>query len=136
MSEGHERYKKPLTTFLNNFCESNRKITDTKKDKFRQNFLETVSSVSKLLGDMSFTVFDDDFNVLSKFNSAVYDSQMVGVRILSEKGILAGLTRKQASEQMLSLFQDPEYVKMISKATSDEKNVKKRIGLFVEAFRK
>ncbi len=101
---------------------------------FVAHFQDSVTEVGTLFGDLAFSVFDRKMNVLSKFNAAVYDSQLVGVGILVQQHRLARMSRKQASAAMVSLLENPDYQYMISKATSDDKNVKGRISAFVEAF--
>jgi hypothetical protein len=136
LSSGFHAYKKPLSAYLNRFCETNRTLDDNAKQAMKGRFEDTARAVSKLFGDLAFSVFDKDLKVLSKFNAAVYDSQMVGVGALIAEDTLGDLTRKESRERMSALFDDAAYLTMISKATSDDKNVKGRIGAFIEAFKK
>lgn len=134
LRSGYKNYKKPLTSFLNNYCDNSRKVTASKEEKMRELFHEAHSQVSDHFGDLSFSIFDDDHNVKSKFNSALYDSQMVGLSLLLNAGSLRKMTRTQAVKKMQLLLQNGTFVDSISRATSDEKSVKQRINMFVDAF--
>jgi hypothetical protein len=61
---------------------------------------------------------------------------MVGLWLLNKTGKLpSNLSRKQSIERMSELFQDETFLKQISKATSDEGNVKGRISKFINHFK-
>jgi hypothetical protein len=87
-----------------------------------------------VFGDLAFAIFDKDTKVVSKFNAAVYDCQMVGLSRLMRKSTWQLPSRKAAISKMQQLFQDQAFVKQISKATSDEANVKSRISKFERVF--
>ena len=59
---------------------------------------------------------------------------MVGVSLLLQQGKLSRMTRAKAIEKMDKLLRDTAYFESISRATSDDKNVKGRINKFIRAF--
>jgi hypothetical protein len=109
-------------------------MTEESKDRLSKEFKDAHTAVSECFGDLSFMIFDEDRSVLSRFNSALYDSQMVGISIAIENSGKVKVTRKDAAERMLRLFKNENYLNYISRATSDDKSVKGRINLFTEAF--
>jgi hypothetical protein len=127
-------YTKPLSGFLNNYCDSHRALKQEEKEELSIGFEKTVECVSKVFGDLAFAIFDKDTKVVSKFNAAVYDCQMVGLSRLMRKSTWQLPSRKAAISKMQQLFQDQAFVKQISKATSDEANVKSRISKFERVF--
>ncbi|HEY0983586.1 DUF262 domain-containing protein [Schlesneria sp.] len=134
LAEGYQQYRKPLSAFLNRYCESHRSLNKSDQSRITELFSSTVNEVSSLFGDLAFAVFDENAGVLSRFNAAVYDCQMVGVGTLLERPNRLRLSRKAARERMISLFNNSDFQNMISRATSDDKNVKGRIDAFVKAF--
>jgi hypothetical protein len=127
-------YSKPLSGFLNNYCDSHRDLNTSKKQDLVTRFDATVQCVSKVFGDLAFSIFDNETNIISKFNAALYDCQMVGLARLTRNPDWNIPSRKLAISKMQRLFQDQVFVKQISKATSDESSVKGRIAKFESVF--
>lgn len=134
LKAGYAKYKKPLSGFINNYCDANRTMSDENLKELADTFNSAHRAVSDYLGDLSFTIFDENKDVLSRFNSALYDSQMVGASLILENNKYRKLTRNEAADKMLSLINDDTYLNYISRATSDDNSVKGRIEMFVEVF--
>ena len=134
LSRDYKKYKKPLSGFLNAFCDSNRHLSSSEQKALITEFEDTVTATSETFGDLAFTVFDSDLEVYSKFNAALYDCQMVGINLLLKDDPLFMMGRRVAEKRMLELFEDESFVSSFSKATSDEKNVKNRISTFIHMF--
>ncbi|MNO91328.1 hypothetical protein D3C76_828690 [compost metagenome] len=137
LSENHENYRKPLATFINDFSDSNRKITDKRKNLLLKSFVETLSLVRSHLGDLTFKLFDEDLNIISNFNSALYDALMVGFYELASTNTLAKLTQKQSQSILGNLVTtDLKFRRSIGVATSDETQVKYRSQAIQNAYKK
>ena len=137
LSENHENYKKPLATFINDFSDKNRKITDKRKAALLKSFIETLSLVRSSLGELTFKLFDKDFNVISNFNSALYDALMVGFYELNSKNSFAELTQAQSQYILGDLVEnDAKFRRSIGVATSDETQVRYRTQAIQNAYRR
>ncbi|MFZ4964152.1 hypothetical protein ACL9RJ_07785 [Pseudomonas sp. Mn2068] len=137
LSENHTNYKKPLATFINDFSDSNRKITEKRKAALLQSFVDTLSLVRTYLGDLTFKLFDGDLNIISNFNSALYDALMVGFYELGSTNTLAELTQKESQSILGKLVEnDQRFRRSIGVATSDETQVKYRSQAIQNAYKK
>lgn len=137
LSENHANYKKPLATFINDFSDSNRKITEKRKSALLKSFVDTLNLVRSHLGDLTFKLFDGDLNVISNFNSALYDALMVGFYELGSTNTLAKLTQEKSQSILGELVEnDPKFRRSIGVATSDETQVKYRAQAIQNAYKK
>lgn len=137
LNQGLEEYKKPLSIFINQFCERNRSINDEKKIELTKSFNGALKAVLDLLGDLAFRIYDEDLRVQSSFNSALYDALMVGLATLQKTGSIKTITKKQAQLALAKLIkEDKQFVKSISLHTSDDSYVKYRINAIVNLFKK
>lgn len=129
LSENFDKYRKPLAGFINTYAEEHRHLTDVKKDYLRNAFVSTLDKVHDIFGDMAFKIYDENGVIDSKFNSALYDAQMVAVRQLMENDKLKRIDRKVASAGLVGLMRASEqFRKAISIATSDENQLKIRVA--------
>lgn len=137
LNEDFGSYKKPLALFINDFAERNRTLTADKKDKLKLSFSRVLNGASNLLGPLSFKIFDKDLHVESTFNSALYDAIMIGVSNLQGKNLLKDITRVNAQQALANLFEnDEQFRKSISLSTSDESQIKYRVGAITKIFKK
>jgi hypothetical protein len=122
-----DNYEKPLVAFLNDFCDKNKNISLDKADEMTKIFERTVINVHNLYGDLAFRIFDENFNPISKFNSALYDAEMLSVA--SHEAILgmALPARTKFFKELFSLFNNQDFLKTISLATSDKNPVQNRV---------
>jgi hypothetical protein len=129
LSENFERYRKPLAGFINSYAEENRHLSDAQKDYLQSSFMSTLDGVHEIFGDMAFKIYDENGIVDSKFNSALYDAEMVAVRQLSQSGKLKRNNKQAASKGLVALMRGSEqFRKAISIATSDENQLKIRVS--------
>lgn len=132
LSEEWRSYSKPLNSFLNNYAELNRELTEERKVELQESFTNAYKTCHKLFGDLAFKTFNKDFKQ-SKFNAALFDSQMVAV---SELGISSDSTDNINSQDILNglknLIHSEGFSKYISSSTTDKKSVQERIRLFRE----
>lgn len=137
LSENFDNYKKPLATFINEFSDTNRKLTNPRKSALQENFTDTLELVRESLGDLAFKVFDRKLEVTSSFNSALYDALMVGFYQLSKNNNLAKKSQHQSQAVLGSLIEtDEKFRRSIGVATSDESQVRYRTQAIKLAFGK
>lgn len=137
LSENHENYKKPLATFINNFSDLNRKISDKRKSELLKSFVDTLGLVRDSLGDLAFKLFDGELNVISNFNSALYDALMVGFYELSLTNSIARFTQLESQLVLGALIEnDQKFRRSIGVATSDETQVRYRAQAIQAAYKK
>ncbi|MBN9133550.1 MAG: DUF262 domain-containing protein [Nitrosospira multiformis] len=129
LSENYVSYRKPLASFINSYAESLRKISPDHTIHLANSFISTLNSVQKLFGSFAFKIFDENGVIDSKFNSALFDAEMLAVKQLTVDGKLKNLTQKEAQQGLVELIKSDEaFRKSISIATSDENQVKVRVN--------
>jgi len=127
-------YKKPLASFLNTVCDSHRVLDDDSKSKYIADFGSAVKAAAILYGTHAFKIFDADRHVLSPFNSALYDAELVAA------GVMATAKRKLPScEKVLNsiyglMNSDMPFRKAVTQATSDDAQVKLRIEMMIKTI--
>lgn len=122
-------YRKPLSHFLNVFCDENRKMANDRRAQFAQIFREAVGAVHQTFGEYAFKVIDQNKKVLSSFNAALFDAQLVSAALLIREGIPLP-EKDKALEAVGKLFmENDEFKKAIGQATSDEKQIRRRIEI-------
>lgn len=128
LSENFDDYKKPLAGFINFYADGCRVLDEVRKDYLKKSFSDTLDAVIALFGDKAFKIFDESGVVGSKFNSALYDAQMISVRQLLQAGKLKALQTKKAQSLLVESFRkDESFMRAISIATSDEQQVRRRV---------
>jgi hypothetical protein len=123
-----EEYKKPLSGFLNEFSESNRNLNEELAKEFTKLFSETVEGIKTIYGDLAFKIFDKDRKILSPFNAALFDAEMLSISKANNR--IAKLTEVKIQtfvKALSSLFLEDDFLKSINRATSDENQIKYRI---------
>ncbi len=128
LSENYSLYRKPLANFINSFAEAMREISKDKMTRLTESFRKSLDHVVGLFGDMAFKIFDEHGVVESKFNSALYDAEMLAVwQLLGDKK-LKKMGKKEAQLELVKLLKSDEaFRKSISIATSDENQLKTRV---------
>jgi hypothetical protein len=111
----YEHYKKPMKDFLSEFMDRNRDATLHLKT-FEETFEKTVSAVYEKLGP-------NPFRMKAGLNAAVFDSVMIAFASNLSR-IPADIKRRHKR-----LLRDNKYIQLVSKSTTDEKVVKKRIKI-------
>jgi hypothetical protein len=122
-----ENYERPMNEFLNRFCLKHCKDNEGFLEQAQNEFTDTIDVVFKSIGQKA-------FRPVGAFNTAVFDSVMVGIaRRLDKKPLEEGNYQliKAAYEALLS---DNDYLLFVSQATSDESNVNGRLKKAIDAF--
>jgi len=132
-----EQYEKPLAGFLNKFAEDNREPSKERISEFEQIVSHTVSGVERVFGEFAFKVFDrnEKNKVLSDFNAAVFDAQMLSVsRSPADLSKATPRTCKAILDAFGQLFHNEEFMRSITLATSDTLQIRTRIRLAQEVI--
>lgn len=125
-----DNYKQPLSGFLNTFAENNREIDENKKKEFSDLFNKTIATVNSLYGDLAFKVFDTDLNPLNNFNAALFDAELISISKLNFEIEITPSIQKAWLEKISKIFHDDEFLKTISKSTSNKNQIIDRIKYF------
>lgn len=123
-----DSYEKPLSAFLNSFAGKNKTVTAERLAEYKTLFEEVTFLLHKVYGDYAFKVFDADRKVISSFNAALFDAEIIAVsRDLEKARSFTAAKRDVWLKKLPELFGDQEFSKSIGRATSDEKMVRGRI---------
>lgn len=120
-----KRYKKPMKSFLNKYMAINRHLKKQSEDEISKIFVSTVDEISENIGSLA-------FRPSAALNVAVADSVMVGVATRLAKGEIKDKKAFKAAHSRL--FNDADYIALVSGSTADEENVRKRIDIAIKAF--
>lgn len=129
LSENFYKYRKPLAGFINSYAEENRHLSDQQKEHLKETFRSTLEKAHDIFGDLAFKIYDENGVVDSKFNSALYDAEMIAIRMISvdQKARFKG--RKAVSSGLVALMRaNEDFRKAISIATSDENQLRVRVA--------
>ena len=119
-----DRYNAPLKDFLNKFPLRHQNDNDKFMLKCSRLFVKTVGVVRDTLGDRA-------FRPEGVFNAAVFDSVMYGIG----KGVVEqGHAPNGVKRAYDKLVMNKSYLESVSRATSDNFNVARRLTLSKQAF--
>jgi hypothetical protein len=125
-----EQYEKPLANFLNLFTEQHRNAPANILTEFANLFERTITVITALFGDLAFAIFDprESYKVLSPFNAALFDAEMVAVSRanLKPQQIKDG-KRKSFLAELGEMFYQEAFEQAIARATSDVERIKTRV---------
>jgi len=119
------KYKKPLGEFLNKFASKTRNAEPAMLKEGEEMFIKTVDEIYNAMGKLS-------FRVGKVINTAFFDAVMVGLSRRLKKG--GDIKKADLKKAYSDLLKNEDFLAAISKATSDETNVKKRIDIATRAF--
>ena len=124
-----QNYQKPLAGFLNDFSEKYRQPNDTDKAEMSSAFYKTIKLANSIYGTYCFRAFTKDREFITPFNTALFDAEMVAASNFTD--IISLPVTRQNHEKFLDalsiLFEEEKFQKSISRATSDESQVRYRI---------
>ncbi|MBF0479743.1 MAG: DUF262 domain-containing protein [Candidatus Omnitrophica bacterium] len=126
-----KKYKGPLTSFLNNYMESNREISAKQKEEKTNLFKKSVELCQMVFGDTAFRRWqlggEEDANGYreDKINEGIFDVQMYGFteydkRVISKKATVI----KDAFIELMT--KDRSFIESIERGTYDTQRVKLR----------
>lgn len=130
-------YKKPLKSFLNEFCALHQKLSQEQELEWKQQFLASVEAVSYMFGDKSFKILDANLQpVVKNINSALFDAVMVSfTRLNVTKRKLQSVDRDKFLRSYQVFVSSEEFKQAITSGTSATSAVNYRIDAFSEFLR-
>lgn len=124
-----EEYQKPLSAFLNSFCDKYRGLTVKQAEKFESVFAETVENLHSIYASYAFKLFDKEMKVLSSFNAALFDAEVLSASRLNRTLIpISPEQRQRMLDELAVLFEGEEFAKSVTRATSDEAQLRRRVS--------
>jgi len=119
----HPKYEKPLKTFLNSFMSRNRNFGIYDENKLNDVFIPTVEFIANTLGKNA-------FRPDRALNAAVFDAVMIATAnyIVEKSGDLNAELYKKAYYKLL---ENEAFKASVTRGTSDENSVSKRIQLAI-----
>lgn len=130
LSEDLQHYQKPLSSFLNRFCDSNKNASDKQVEEWKKEFRRTIILAEELLGSYAFRTIDENGKPNKNINAALFDAQMVGIS--SFDGKLPKIKKKKLINKLSQLLQEEKFYEAITAGTSATNFVKYRIKRFIE----
>lgn len=135
LMERLDSYEKPMSVFLSKYAEESRDISEQRVNEFNEIFNLNLKKCHILYKDYAFKTFDAPRKRL-KSNTALFDAQMLSMNILNpslEK--LESMDNDFVIKKLLVLFQNEDFYDTLTKGTTDNKVVKKRIHDYTEFLR-
>jgi len=123
-----ETYKRPLKKYLNEFCGTHRNLSGLNSDSLREAFTKACTCIIEGPGKMAFRHASKQVNV------ALTEAIMVGILKKIDGG--NPVSGQAVGLAIKALTGDTDFIEAITRATSDEERVKKRLGLATKEFAK
>jgi hypothetical protein len=134
------KYKGPLTSFLNNYMESKREISEKQKEEKTTLFKKSVELCQTVFGDLAYKRWqvgdDEDANGYreNKINEGIFDIQMYGFTLYEKRDLFKkALAIKEAFIELMT--QDRTFIESIEKSTYDTQKVKLRTEKWFQHLR-
>ena len=134
------KYKGPLTSFLNNYMESNREISAKQNEEKTALFKKSVELCQMVFGDLSFRRWqlgsDEDSNGYreDKINEGIFDIQTYGFTEYEKRDITKKATViKDAFIELMT--KDRAFIESIERGTYDTQRVKLRTEKWLQLLR-
>lgn len=127
-------YRPPLKRFLNEYMGSVENVGVVELAAFESLFLATIERVSDLIGFNAFRITDRSGGAVeAAINRALFDAHMLASSWVQ----VGGAKNKPAVLREISkLYQSPEFLDSIRRATGDRSRTLRRVRETVEAFEK
>jgi hypothetical protein len=132
LNEDWRSYQRPLFAFLNRYCEQNRVLQPSARDRLKAHFSVGLKNCVTIFGHRPFQLTNIRGEVQSAFNAALFDAEMVASASLGKTIVMNGETRGEFDRLFSSLKADENFARAISARTSDEQSVKLRISKLSE----
>lgn len=118
-------YERPMVEFLNKFVEKHQFAEEEFLIECQNLFQSTIHLIWRIIGIKA-------FRPSNAINTAVFDSVMVGLSHRIEQAPINDYTA--VKDVYNKLLDDPEFQRLVSRATSDESNVRSRLNNSIEQF--
>lgn len=134
------KYKGPVTSFLNNYMESNREISAKQKEEKTALFKKSVELCQTVFGDLAFRRWqlgsDEDVNGYreNKINEGIFDIQMYGFTEYDKRDVVKkAMAIKDAFIELVT--KDRVFIESIERGTYDTQKVKLRTEKWLQRLR-
>lgn len=134
------KYKGPMTSFLNNYMESNREISAKQKEEKTALFKKSVELCQTVFGDLAFRRWqlgsDEDVNGYreDKINEGIFDIQMYGFTEYEKRDVVKkAMAIKDAFIELMT--KDRAFIESIERGTYDTQKVKLRTEKWLQRLR-
>lgn len=124
LSEGIDAYEKPLASFISNYAETNRNLSDAELNTLSDGIRAAHARAVHLFGPHCFSFSKEG---ASRFNAAVFDAQMVACSKLTSAKFQTLKSKRNAIQEAYGELQKTEYAKSVTLATSDKAALQGRI---------
>lgn len=134
LNNNQENYKKPLKSFLNEFCSEHHNLDENTALQWKSEFLTTIEAVNFMFGKKAFKILDENLEPsVRNINSALFDAIMVGFSRKSvSKKILQTININNFMTNFQKLISEPEFKTAITSGTSAKHSVNYRIDRFLQ----
>lgn len=125
LSNGIGAYEKPLSSFISNYAETNRNLSNDELEQLSKGIRDAHARAMQLFGQYCFSFSKAG---TSRFNAAVFDAQMVACSKLTSVKFQVLKDKSDAIQAGYEKLQrDPGYAKSVTLATSDKAGLQGRI---------
>ncbi|MEA9414557.1 DUF262 domain-containing protein [Flavobacterium sp. PL02] len=123
-----ENYEKPMTVFLNKYAEDNRFLPKADIEVLAENFKLNLNKCHLLYGDFTFKTFDVTKKRL-KANTALFEAQMLSMNNINPTiDQINAINKNTIIDNVLALLNTEDFYNTITKGTTDNRVVKKRVA--------
>ncbi|MDI5948143.1 DUF262 domain-containing protein [Flavobacterium yafengii] len=123
-----QNYEKPMTVFLNKYAEDNRFLPADRIEILSENFKSNLNKCHLLYGDFTFKTFDETKKRL-KANTALFEAQMLSMNNIDPTlEQIEAVNKVGVIDKVLELLNTEDFYNTITKGTTDNRVVKKRIS--------
>lgn len=130
-----EDYEKPLSSFLDQFASSNRYASSAEIEEWEFQFSEALRLCVLYFETDVFKMYNTERERFTGFNSAIFDSQMLGIIECQNASVRDGTADPaRVKAAFMELYNDTHYIGSVQRATSDEASVSRRINKAITAF--
>jgi hypothetical protein len=132
LANSWNNYSNPFVTYLNTFSENNRNLNNSSISTLKLSFLNTYNKTYQIFGDLSFKVFEKEGKKI-RFNAALYDAEMIAIKELNlTDNQIEGINKDRLTDGLIELFNNDDFYKYITAATTNTNSVKNRIRMFID----
>lgn len=118
----HEKYEKPLNSFLNKFMDENINPTNEKLTEYKNIFEESLTIIIENIGDNAFSKSKGGRSI----NRAMFESIMIAIARLNKE---KKLNKAKLKEYHTKLLNKDYYINSVTTGTADKKKYQDRISI-------
>lgn len=128
-------YKEPMVTFLNDYLENNKTLSDEKSVRLQNKFNTVFGKVHLLFGHATFRIVTNDLKI-KNFNAALMDAEMLSISVLNPTNEqINNCDRDKLIRELAKLIEEEKFNSYITAATTFSRAVRGRVEIFSEFLR-